>query len=84
MGAFCVVGCAVERPDATLFILDIPDRVGIGYNMLTDYDDRGGLLTGVEPTLVDINSIWDLDKWMCLDPDSAMNLKAYIRKLRAR
>ncbi len=77
-----LVGCGIPRPDTTLYIVNAPGKVLRGYNLKNDYDDSGTLKPGAKPTLKNAETIDDVNKYACTDPQGFANLKAYVATVR--
>lgn len=72
----------VPRPDTNVGVVNAGFHQVKGYNLSTDYDDNGNLNPSAKPFIHPANSVSDLDKNVCTDPQGWANLKAYIRMLR--
>lgn len=78
-------GCAgIPRPNTDLCIVNAPAHEMRCYNMEKDYDNKGNRKLDAEPQTKFIDGLGNLDKHLCLDPDSTANLKAYLRKISYR
>ena len=77
------LGCAnIPKPDTNLCIVNALAHNQKCYNLLRDYDDDGRLFATAKPLYKPANTIEDLNKNACTDPDGLANLKAFIKLLR--
>jgi len=83
-GSLLLAACSISRPDSDLGIVDAPRSQFLYYNLKEDYDDSGQLKPGAEMKVRMLESLQSVDRYTCLDPDSAANLKAYVQKVRER
>lgn len=79
--------CGIKRPDVRIGNINAPGGYFRSYNMRDDYDDSGKRKADARPQHYKINSINDLNKWLCFTSDEGpeeaqSRLIAYIRKLR--
>lgn len=78
-------GCAsIERPDTNLCIVNALGHNLKCYNMKKDYDNKGHRNLDAEPQFKLIENVSDLDRHLCIDPNSTANLKVYLRKISYR
>lgn len=77
-----VVGCAVPRPKANICILNAKDRELICYNLHDDYDKDGKIKEDAKPLIIPIESLMELDKYTCTDPESFQKIKVWLRRLK--
>lgn len=75
-------GCGVPRPDTDLCVVNAEANHLICFNMLHDYDKNGKLKKDAQPKFKPANTVQDLNKNICTDPDGFANLKAYMKKLQ--
>lgn len=74
--------CGVARPNSDLCIVNADVHNRECFNMARDYDSNGNLNPNAKATYKLNSVIGDLDKNLCIDPESLVNLKAYIELLR--
>lgn len=78
-----ISGCSsLERPDTNLCIINAPLNQMKCYNLKEDYDERGVITFEALPSIIPIEGVEDINKFICTDPNSFANLKAYIKALR--
>ncbi len=81
--SFSLVGCAsIPRPDTYLGVVNAPAGHVKGYNLRSDYDADGNLKPGAKAEFRPAKSVYDVNKYICTDPDGFAELKAYIQKIR--
>jgi hypothetical protein len=80
-------GCAVQRPNADVCIVNAPAGNRKCYNLSRDYDDNGMLIPGHAATYRVNTTVKDLNKAAIIDSptgftDGLAALKAYIAEMR--
>ena len=77
------LGCGtIPRPDSNIGIVNAPNHYLLYYNMRSDFDSNGNLSTTALAKYLPVTAVTDLNKYVCLDPTSFANLKAYLIELR--
>lgn len=69
-----------ERPDTTAYQVIVTQTEGgemYGYNVQSDYDDRGNLKPGAKPKIKPVEGLKDIRGWYCTDKEGFKNAKAY-------
>jgi predicted small lipoprotein YifL len=85
LAVFSLSGCGtLERPDSNVGVVNAPLRHLKYYNLKTDYDSNGILLPGAVAKFKTLQTLDDLNKYICMDPNSFANLKAFLNELKQR
>lgn len=77
-----LAGCATSRPDTDLCGINALAGHKKCYNLKNDYDEEGNLKHSATPKIIPINSINDLNKNICTDPQGFENLNIYLQQAK--
>ncbi len=82
--SFSLSACGVPKPDTDICGVNSEANHKLCYNLKKDYDNNGNRKPDAKPKVVEIQSLHDLNKNICTDPDGFENLLAYIKEMREK
>jgi hypothetical protein len=73
---------SIKRPDTNLCVVNAVASHLTCYNMLRDYQDDGMIKPDAKPTIIPVDDLSDLNKFITTDPEGFARLKLYVKELR--